>query len=395
MTDSSYRWVIVGYTLIIQAVCLGILVYCFPLFAVSWLDEFDVSRGEVMLTISLFQVASGVFSPFAGRAMDRYPIRSIILFGMLLLCVGLFLASRATALWQVQVLYSTLMPFSVTLMSTLASQILITRWFTNNRGLAIGLSATGTNLGGILFPLFVVGWLVDPGWRDVMFGLAVTSVVLVGPATWLILRRSPPALVSTNNNAIDGRSWTTSEILSTRMFWIPLLCLLPLNISFGAIIFNLGAYAKDLGFDTETTGTLLALVSVCMILGKFFFGGLGDRLDHRKLYWVAACFMMMATVLIQNHPGFGLLAAGVICVGLAGGGILPLLGLIFGTRFGVVSFGRVMGLAMLSISFGSIGPFIAGWIYDMTGSYDTAFTMFGLAFVPAIIAMRWLPEPGK
>ena len=392
MIDSHYRWIIVAYTLVIQAVSLGILVYCFALFAVPWLDEFAVPRREIMLTGSLMQIGTGIFSPLAGRAMDRFPLHLVILVGLALLGIGLALVSQARALWQVQVLYATVLPLSVALMGTLAAQTLITRWFTDRRGLAIGLSATGTNLGGMVFPLIVVSWLTLLGWRETFLWLGAVSILVVGPLTWLLLRRSPPAANSSHAaDGVDGRFWTTREILTTRMFWIPVMCILPLNIVFGAVQFNLGAFSRDLGFGADTAAMLLAMSSLCMILGKFFFGGLGDRVDHRKLYWVAALFMATAMLILQGEPSIGRLVIGVVCVGLAGGGILPLMGVIFGSRFGVASFGRVMGFVMLSITFSAVGPFLAGWAYDLTGSYDSAFMIFLGLFLPAVVAMRWMP----
>ena len=383
----------VAYTLIIQAVSLGILIYCFALFAVPWLDEFNVPRTDVMLTGSLLQFGVGIFSPFAGRAMNRFSLRSIILLGLALMCVGLVLVSQARALWQIQLVYATVFPLAVALMGTLAAQTLITSWFSTRRGFAIGLSATGTNLGGILFPLLAAGWLALSGWRDTFVWLAVVSLVAVGPLTWLLLRRSPPAVNAAQSaDSVDGRLWSTRELLSTSMFWIPMLCILPLTFTFSAVQLNLGAYSRDLGFDGDTAAQLLALSSLFMILGKFFFGGLGDRIDHRKLYWVAASFMAIAMLILQGAPSLWVLAIGVTCVGLAGGGILPLMGLIFGARFGVVSFGHVMGFAMLGFTLGAAGPLMAGWVYDQTGSYDLAFLLFLVSFLPAVIAMRWLPD---
>ena len=382
-----------AYTLIIQAVSLGILVYCFALFAVPWLDEFNAPRTYVMLTGSLLQFGVGVFSPFAGRAMDRFSLRSIILLGLALMVTGLVLVSQARSLWQIQLVYATIFPLAVALMGTLASQTLITNWFSDKRGFAFGLSATGTNLGGIVFPLLAGGWLASLGWRDTFIWLAVVSVVTVGPLTWLLLRRSPPATSATEStDSVDGRFWSTRELLTTSMFWIPLLCILPLTLTFGAVLLNLGAYSRDLGFDGDTAAQLLALSSLSMILGKFFFGGLGDRLDHRKLYWVAALLMATAMLILQGEPSIWVLAVGVVCVGLAGGGILPLMGLIFGARFGVASFGRVMGFAMLGFTVGATGPLLAGWVYDLTGSYDLAFLLFLASILPAVVAMRWLPD---
>ncbi len=396
LPDNAYRWVVVGYTLVIQAVSLGVLLYSFALFAVPWLDLFRASRSDVMLTASLLQFGVGVVSPLVGRLMDRYPMHGIIFAGLALMLLGLVLAARVQALWQLQVLYATVFPFSMALMGTLASQTLITRWFADRRGLAIGISATGTNLGGIVFPLLVASWLALYGWRETLLWLAVVSLVLVGPLTWLVLRRQPPAHdPDVPHDHFDSRQWSTREILSTARFWLPVLCMLPLLLAFGAVQFNIGAYASDLGFGTDVAARLVAVSSVCMVLGKFFFGGLGDRLDHRLLYWLSLAFMASAMVILQSHASLWVLTAGIVCVGLSGGGLLPLLGLIFGARFGVASFGRVMGLVMLSVTISSTGPLLAGSAYDLTGSYDAVFLLFLGLFVPAGVAMRWLPAPGR
>lgn len=394
ITDSSYRWVVVGYTLVIQAVSLGVLLYSFALFAVPWLSEFDAPRRDVMLMASLLQFGVGLFSPLAGRTLDRFSMRAVVLTGLVLLAAGLLLAARATSLWQLLALYATVFPLSMAFMGTLASQTLITRWFAARRGLAIGISATGTNLGGIVFPLLVAWGLSLAGWRETFIWLAGVSLVLVGPLTWVIFRREPPLrdpLVMENH--VDGRLWTTREILGTVRFWLPVLCILPLILTFGAVQFNIGAYANDLGYGADVAGRLVAVCSLCMVLGKFCFGGLGDRLDHRLLYWISLSFMAAAMLILRSEASLSVLTLGVVCVGLSGGGILPLMGLIFGARFGVASFGRVMGLVMLSMTVGSAGPLLAGWLYDLTGGYQLMFSMFLLLFLPAGIAMRWLAAP--
>lgn len=396
MPDNTYRWVVVGYTLIIQAVSLGVLLYSFALFAVPWLDLFEAPRRDVMLIGSLMQFGVGLFSPVVGRLMDRYPMYWIIYAGLALLLVGLLLGARATALWQLQLLYATVFPFSMALMGTLASQTLMTRWFVAQRGLAIGISATGTNLGGIVFPLLVAYGLAQVGWRETFVWLAGISFVLVAPLTWLVLRRQPPALAQQPGDGhLDGRIWSTQEILSSSRFWLPVLCILPMMIAFGAVQLNIGALAGDLGFGAEVAARLVAISAVCMVLGKFFFGSLGDRLDHRYLFWISLGFMTAAMVVLQMEASLWVLTLGVVCVGLSGGGLLPLLGLIFGARFGVASFGRVMGLVMLSLTVGAAGPLLAGWLYDLTGSYDAVFLLFLAMFLPAGIAMRWLQPPGS
>jgi len=79
-------------------------------------------------------------------------------------------------------------------------------------------------------------------------------------------------------------------------------------------------------------------------------------------------------------------------MGLAGRGILPLMGMIFGSRFGVALFGRVTGFVMLSSVFSAVGPLIVGWVYVLACSYDSALMIFRAILLPAGIAMRWLPD---
>lgn len=402
MSDLHYRWIVVLYSLVIQAVCVGVLIYCFALFTLPWLDEFGASRRDVMITISCLQIGMGVISPFIGRFMDIYPMRWIVITGAVLLCLGLYLAQMATALWQIWLVYATLMPAATSMMGTLASQTLVAKWFHTDRGLALGLSATGTSLGGIIFPWIVAGLLIDIGWCDTFVYLALSCFFLVVSLTLWILRRNPqPQSASESAEEEPGPAvvgspdyqpiWSSRQILTTSLFWLPFLSLAPLNMAFGALQFNLGVFARDAGLADSDAAGLIMVSSFCMIVGKVFFGSLGDRWDHRVLFWTASGVMLIAIGALLVAASYTGLILGVICLGLAGGGILPLMGLIFGARFGVASFGRVMGFVMLNVMFGAISPVIAGWIYDATLSYAGALWGLAVLTVPAMLAIYWLP----
>jgi MFS family permease len=287
LSDRHYRWVILLYGIVLQAISVGSIIYCFALFTIPWLEEFGSSRRDLMLTIALLQIGAGVLGPLAGRALDTLPLRWMVLTGLASLVLALLLAQQVTALWQLWLIYATLLPVSMTLMGTLAAQTLVSRWFSDNRGLALGLSAMGTNLGGIVLPILVSAWLLQMGWRDALNNLMFLAVGLVLPLTWLVLGRSPqPAEQELPGSSGEQRLWTTREILNTSMFWLPFLGLAPLSMAFGTLQFNLGIIVRDVGLEPSVTAGLIALTSLAMIGGKLFFGVLGDRVDHRKLYWV-------------------------------------------------------------------------------------------------------------
>lgn len=314
------------------------------------------------------------------------------------MALGLYMIQHATALWQIWVVYGTIFPFSSALMGPLASQTLIAKWFVTQRGLAMGLSAMGTNVGGGVFPLVVSGLLVDVGWRDTLAFLAVGCFLLVVPLTWVVLRRSPPVMeipTGSGEATVDHREWTTREILTTSLFWLPFLSLVLINMSFGALQFNLGGFARDVGASDESTAILITVSAVGMVMGKLFCGGMGDRLDHRIIFWLANLLMIVALGLMLVADSYADLLMATLCMGLAGGGILPMMGVIFSARFGAALFGRVMGFVMLNIMFGALSPMLAGWIFDATGSYEIAFWALLVVTLPAMVAMVKLPQPAR
>lgn len=384
-----HGWNVVAFTLAIQAVTSGIVVYSFALFVVPWLAEFEVQRAAVMLAVFLLQIAFGVISPFCGRLLDRYRIRTLVMLGGGAAAAGLLAMSFATALWQVVLIHLTLLPVGMALAGTLASQTLVTKWFVANRGLAIGISTMGTSLGGFGFPL-LTAWLIGAyGWQDTLRVLAAVALALTVPGAFFVLRRSPPAAGLSGGPALPEIA--PKRFLRSRAFWIPIICFVPVTAAFGGVQFSLGAYVFDLGFEQGLAATLIAIGSVSMILGKFTFGSLGDRVDHRKLYWLSAAGLAAALGLYLAVPSrAGLVAAGML-QGFATGSVLPLLGVMYAARFGVASFGRVLGWVNLFLMAGSIGSLYSGWIFDLTGSYRPAFLTFLVAMAPAAVLMAWLP----
>jgi len=388
-----YRWYIVALTLVNQALALGVLVYSFALFVVPWLDEFEVSRSKVMLAILSFQIVTGLLSPVLGRYMDQFAMRLLVLSGALTMSLGLFLLSLATEFWQIVALHVTLLPVGMILTGTLASQTMVSKWFIEKRGLAIGVSSMGTSLGGLSVPLVTAWLIVEQGWQGAYLVLAMLSLILLVPLNYLVLRHDPPILrlQASETSGVEMKTWTTRQILESWAFWIPVLALIPINAAFGGTQFNLGAYMSDLGYGQAVAAQLIAITSGAMIVGKLFFGSLGDRVDHRKLYWLMAGLLLVSMYFYEGSPGRPALFLAASLQGFATGGVMPMMGIMYSSRFGTLSFGRVLGLVNLFLMIGSFGSILSGWIFDLTQSYDAAFQIFALLLLPGTIVMYFLP----
>ena len=70
---------------------------------------------------------------------------------------------------------------------------------------------------------------------------------------------------------------------------------------------------------------------------------------------------------------------------------MPMMGIAYSARFGTLSFGKILGYVNLFMMVGSFGSILSGWIFDLTGSYDSAFWIFGLMVFPGVIATVFLP----
>lgn len=348
-----------------------------------------------MLAITLLQVANGLGSLFIGPRLDKVSLLWPVIGGYALFCIGLGLTSIATAYWQIIVIYATFFAIGQILAGTFVSQMLINRWFSTDKGLALGISATGTSIGGILFPLLVAQMLTTSSLPAIFQGFALLYLVLFIPINYFILRIPPPSENQTQDSAAAGPAptWTTKEILTSKSFWIPGIVLLSISASFVGIQSNLGIHLKDLNYSPSFTGQMIAVISAMMIVGKLAYGKLSDMFNHAYLLLFMAGMSIVAITLLMSTSDKAMLLTSAVLLGMASGGLIPVMGVVFAARFGLASFGKVVGLYMLVLVFGSLSSIYAAWIYDQFDSYYYAFVSFIVMTIPGLVLLKWLPAP--
>ena len=389
--------------MLFQAVIFGIGFFCFTFWVAPLREEFGASRGDVMAILVTVQVVMGCAAPFAGRAMDRVSIRGLIITGALGFAAALALASQATALWQIAVIYGVFLVMGTLLAGPLAAQTLAAKWFFRRRGTAIGLSSVGTSLGGFVLPVLVTYLISTYGWRQANLMLAGLVVLAIVPAVWIVVRNTPEARgVAPEPDLHSGAgigpyiypAWTTTGILRHRAFWVTVIAFTPMVAAFGAAQQNFAPYTADLGIDAQATSYLVSLMAIVMVAGKVFFGSMSDRWDHRLLYAIAVAVLVITLGLMSLDPDYSQLLLISALLGFAAGGFLPLLGAIVASRFGPAAFGQVMGMVGPFTTLAAFGPWVAGYLRDSSGSYDVAWQLFALLVIPAAFTMILLtPRP--
>ena len=388
----AHRWSVLGFTVLSQALIVGIQTYTFSFWIVPWADEFGASRGQLMMIVTASVIGTGLMSPWAGVALDKIHPRLLYLAGLVVSSLGMILVSMANSHWVILTAYALLLPVGLVFCGQLACQTLIARWFDEKRGTALGISALGVSLGALLFPPVCTDLLETFGWRVSFQLMAMASLILLAPMAWMILDHRPGygnGQFQLKNIRNDS-SWTTGKLYRDRDFLIISGSFAAILFAYLPVILSLGAYAHDIGVAPQQAALIASLSAIMLALGKIIFGRLTDSFSLPRLYQVATSIMIFGIVILSCFNATSGLAIGLALSSFGQGAYLPLQSSMIVSRFGALAFGQVLGLTSIIVQCSAISPTLAGLIRDASNSYRAAFLTMLIPLIVAVFAMQWL-----
>ena len=351
-----------------------------------------------MTVFLALQAGMGLLAPLAGRALDRLSIRGLIIAGALCFALGLALAGRAGALWHLHLIFGTLVVAGLVLAGPLAGQTLAAHWFTRRRGTALGVVTIGTSIGGFSLPPLVTTLNAELGWRTTNDLLALLVVVAIVPLVWWVVGDGRGQAVQTNRTDVSAMNaepppsgLTVLDVLRQRVFWLTVFFITPVGTAFGGAHQNLAPYAADLGIGAQAAAYLVSVMAAVMVGAKVFFGIMADRWDLRVLLALALGGLVIAFGCMLTELSYPALLLVCGLLGFVAGSFLPLLGALVSQNFDVRAFGQVMGLLGPFTTLAAVGPWIAGHLRDVSGSYDLAWISLGVLLIPSAIAVAMMP----
>ena len=396
-----WPWVQVGVAFLIQATGAGALSYSYSVIAVPLAETFEPSRMVLMLSLTCMTLGAGFVSPMAGIAIDRLSLKLIMVAAILMTALGYVGLSLAAAMWQVPLIYGVLLSFGYVLLGPLCASTLLTRWFHENRGMALGIAAAGTSFGGFLYPPLIQALTELVGWRE---GLRWVALCIAGTAlpVWLLAvdhptRKGfePAAAGGAQAPDASGRFSSTYAIIRHRSFWMIALVVTLMFGCFTATMGNIVPFALDVGATREQGAMMISNIALSAIAGTLFFGWLSDRFDVRLALAGLISIMALALTCFWGTPDFPRLALGSLVLGLGSGGMLPVWSALLGQVYGALNYGRVMGLmSPILLPFNLLTPPLTGWIRDVTGAYHWAFVAFVALLCLAVLMIPLIERSG-
>ncbi|MEK9967936.1 MAG: MFS transporter [Ferrovibrio sp.] len=375
--DVFYGWVVVAAAFLTMFTCFG-AAYSFPAFFEPLSRDFGASRATVSLVFSAAGFLYFALGAISGRLADRIGPQPVVGFGLACVAVGMFAASFADSLTGIIVFYGIGIGIGVGFAYVPAIGT-VQRWFIAKRGQASGWAVAGIGIGTMAAPPAAAFAIEAFGWRGayVAFGAAT---LLLGAIATLLLRASPASMglqpdgaaapVAAGATPATPAGLELGQVLRHPVFWLLYLaCGLNCIGTFVPFV-HLAPYATDQG-QSRTEGVwLVGLIGVGSTLGRFVLGGLADRIGRDRSLALIMLLNGVALAYWSTAQGFVALAVFALVFGLFYGGFVALVPAFTADLFGLRAMSAVLGVLYTSVAFGTLlGPTLAGWVFDTTGSY--------------------------
>jgi MFS family permease len=408
-----YGWWIVGASFSILLITVGIGLYAPPVFLVPLQDHFGWSRAAVAGGSAAAALTAGGVAPLVGGLIDRYGSRKVMTAGALVMGSTFCLLGAIQSLWQLYVL-NVIAGMGITCVAWIPNQTLISNWFDRKRGRAMGITLAGIGFGGLAMPPLAGFLIAEFGWRAAFATLGSLALLIVVTVTLAVVRTRPEEMGLLPDgeppDSREGRGAATEggledaaapglslgESARTGAFWI--LCLGHVLWTFGSMaqIAHLPAFLTDQGFAGQQAASYLAFAIGLSVIGRMSFGVLADRFTKKWIISAALLLHVLAALCLLRVHSFGALPGFVLLFGMGIGGGAVLVPLLVGEYFGLRAFGKVLGVITISATLGAaIGPVVTGRIFDVTGSYQSAFVLHIVSFTAGAAVFCFLRRPGQ
>ncbi len=388
-------WVVLGG--VVCQLGLGFGYVLGPL-AVDILAEFGWTRAELSGARFPQLLATSLTSPFVGWLVIRFGARGVLSGSAVILGISFAGLSAVQGLGSYY-FFVIVMGLAVTGLGDITVGTAVSDWVTRNRGAALGIVYTGSNLGGWALTRVANAVSQSWDWRTALLWIGVGGTAFILPFALFAVRgrrtseRTPEQqLASTPKPIADDWSLTAGEALGTRSFWILTVALFAFFFYFLSIIEHLVLFLHGAGLSKDEAVGYFSTAIGLGVISKLSAGLLADRIPRRATLALDFGLLTASSFALLLLPDPNWIWVFVISYGFATAArdiAYPLaIQYCFGDRF----MPQIYGMMMLVLVGGSLGPLFAGWVFDQNDSYRLAFYGYALINTAALIGCAFIRD---
>ena len=335
--------------------------------------ELGTGRGNSSLIYGTFMIGFALGGVFMGRLADRMGIMIPALIGSLALPAGFYLAAHASSILEICLAFSLLCGFLGSWFSMAPLIADISHWFNRRRGLAVGIAFSGSYIAGAIWPPILQRMFDAQGWRESFIDLALLTLIFMALLSLLLYPRPP-----TNEQlptAGSANSTLTNSAISAGTLQ-SLICL----AGFGCCVamampqIHIVPYVMDLGHPAIRGAEMLGLMLGFGVISRVGSGWLSDRIGGLATLLLGSALQLAVLIAFLTGNSLVFLYGISIAFGLSQGGIVPSYTIILRAFFPPKQAGwRISTSFLFTVAGMAFGGWIAGLLYDLTGSYTVSF----------------------
>jgi MFS family permease len=404
-----YSWVVVGLSFLTVGVAFGCR-SSFAVFLVAVIQEFHWSRGATAGALLLGALVWSLSAPFIGMLFDRFGPRVVLPAGSLIMAMGFFVTSFTQTLLHFYIGIGILMALGFAALPMSTHGIIISNWFVQKRGTAMGIVASGMGAGVlIIVPLSQV-FISEMGWRQAFRMLALLLVVLITPLNLLFQRHRPedvglspdsgstPPMARTASSTAHETGWTLGRAVRNFRFWALAMGVFTGALPLHMILIHQVAAAVDAGFSQGLAAAALGMTGFFTSLGMILLGSTSDRIGREWAYTLGSLAMILGVVLLLTARGpsqVWMLYSFTLLFALGFASRQSLYPTIAADLFHGRHFGAINGALVVFVGAATgIGPWLGGYLFDLSGNYMSAFWIANLLALLSVISI-WIAGPSQ
>ncbi len=410
---NNYRWIILAvcfFTITFtNGLTLGGLVV-FDRELLDYLSEVtgeEVLRQELKLKDAITLWSTAVFAFIAGIIIDRVGVRALMISGMFLLSATFYYYAQSDSLTDMYIIHI-FQGMVLSMSGMVINVVLISKWFNDNRGLAIGVLLAGTSVGNGIFPQINTYLLTisDGDWRQVMIWLALIPLAYI-PVLFAFIKEKPEDVAVKEDNqasndfkasSIEG-GFTLQQTLRSANFWFLSVMAFCTFYSILAMIGHVFLMLDGEGYSPQISATGVSIIFIGGFIGKVISGKLAEMIGRKIVLVGGVAMMLIGSLLIVSSIFYKnplLIWIGLTLYGTGWGGLYTLIQLLVADLFGLIAIGKIMGVInIIDTIGGGLGPIITAVIYDSTQNYLLPFLVISALLVIALISSSMLKIDDK
>jgi MFS family permease len=385
MRKLHYGWVIVAVCALMMGITYG-LMYSYSVFFKPLAEYFNWDRATVSGVYSASLIFRGAVSIFIGWLADRFGATRLMAFCGLMIGLGLILSSQITQIWHLYLTYALVEAIGLSGTFGIATAV-TSRWFTRNRGLALGIVSSGSGIGTLLIVPGSERLINATDWSMAfIISGAIAGVIMFSTA--FLLRPAPDQSQNLKVKSLLEVQPNITMATAARNPNMMLLLVIFALVFFCNQIVNVHIvnYATDIGIAPLIAATFISVIGVVSIAGRLTMGVWSDRISIHNSLIICCAILVVSLVFLVFTEALWTFYLFAIIFGFCYGGEVPLIPLFISRFFGTRSMAGLMGLLIFVANIGgALGPWLSGRIFDSTGSYQLAFIITASAALVSLI----------